>query len=68
VALGDLAHFPIRRCPHDLVLTRVWDLRSNFSAYDAVYVALAEALEAPSLARDRQLAAAARRHVCVELV
>lgn len=67
-ALADLADFPIRRYPHDLLLTRVWDLRKNFTAYDAVYVALAEALDAPLLTRDRRLAAAARRHVRVELV
>lgn len=45
-ALADLADFPIRRYPHDFVLKRVWTLRSNFTAYDAVHVALAEALNA----------------------
>jgi predicted nucleic acid-binding protein len=66
-ALADLADFPIRRYPHCLLLARIWDLRNNFTAYDAVYVALAEALEAPLLTRDRRLATAARRHVRVEL-
>ncbi len=61
-ALADLADFPIRRYPHDFLLTRVWSLRSNFTAYDAVYVALAEALDARLLTRDQRLAAAVRRH------
>jgi predicted nucleic acid-binding protein len=66
-ALADLADFPIRRYPHDVLLTRVWTLRNNFTAYDAVYVALAEALNARLLTRDRRLAAAVRRHVDIGL-
>jgi predicted nucleic acid-binding protein len=67
-ALADLADFPLRRYPHDFLLPRVWDLRSNLTAYDAVYVALAEALDAPLLTRDHRLAAAAGHHARVELV
>jgi predicted nucleic acid-binding protein len=67
-ALADLADFPIRRYPHGFLLPRVWELRNNLSAYDAVYVALAEALDAPLLTRDRRLAAAAGRHSPIELV
>jgi predicted nucleic acid-binding protein len=66
-ALADLADFPIRRYPHDVLLTRVWTLRNNFTAYDAVYVALAEALNARLLTRDQRLAAAVRRHVDIGL-
>jgi predicted nucleic acid-binding protein len=66
-ALADLADFPIRRYPHDFLLRRVWGLRSNFTAYDAIYVALAEALNAPLLTRDQRLAAAILRHVDIEL-
>jgi predicted nucleic acid-binding protein len=66
-ALADLADFPIRRYPHDFLLTRVWTLRNNFTAYDAVYVALAEALNARLLTRDQRLAAAVRRHVDIGL-
>src|SRR6267142_1577542 len=58
----------IRRYPHDFLLPRVWDLRNNLTAYDAVYVALAEALDAPLLTRDQRLAAAAGHHARVELV
>jgi predicted nucleic acid-binding protein len=67
-ALEDLASFPLRRYPHGLLLPRVWELRSNLTAYDAVYVALAEALEAPLLTRDRRLAAASGHRATIELV
>jgi predicted nucleic acid-binding protein len=67
-ALADLADFPLRRYPHDLLLPRVWDLRNNLTAYDAVYVALAEALGAPLITRDRRLAAAAGHNARIELV
>jgi predicted nucleic acid-binding protein len=67
-ALTDLADLPLHRYPHDFLLPRIWDLRSNLTAYDAAYVALAEALDAPLLTRDRRLAAAAGHHARVELV
>jgi predicted nucleic acid-binding protein len=67
-ALGDLADFPLRRYPHDFLLPRVWDLRHNLTAYDAIYVALAEALDATLLTRDRRLAAASGHRARVELV
>jgi predicted nucleic acid-binding protein len=38
------------------------------TAYDAAYVALAEALDAPLLTRDRRLAAAAGYHAQIELL
>ena len=67
-ALADLADFPLRRYPHDFLLPRVWELRNNLTAHDAVYVALAEALDAPLLTRDRRLAAAPGHHARIELV
>jgi len=67
-ALDDFMAFPIQRHPHDFLLPRVWALRNNFSAYDAMYVALAEVLDAPLLTHDRRLAVSARRHARVELV
>ena len=66
--LDDLAVFPVRRYPHDVLLPRVWQLRNNLTAYDAVYIALAEALGAPLLTRDRRLARAAGHRATVELV
>ena len=67
-AIVDLADFPMRRYPHDLLLRRVWELRHNLTAYDAVYVALAEALDAPLLTRDRRLAGAAGLFARIEVV
>jgi predicted nucleic acid-binding protein len=67
-ALDDFLDFPILRHSHGFLLRRVWDLRANLTAYDAVYVALAETLEATFLTHDRRLATAARRYVTVELV
>ena len=67
-ALEDLAALPLSRYPHDFLMMRVWDLRANMSAYDAVYVALAEALDAPLLTRDRRLAKAPRHRARVELI
>jgi predicted nucleic acid-binding protein len=66
--LTDLADLPLRRYPHDFLLSRVWELRNNLTAYDAVYVALAEVLDASLLTRDRRLAAATGHHAKVELV
>src|SRR5271165_5991492 len=57
-ALDDLAAIRLSRWPHEPLIPRVWQLRQNLTAYDAAYVALAEALDAPLLTRDRRLAAA----------
>jgi predicted nucleic acid-binding protein len=67
-ALLDLGDFPLRRYPHGFVLPRVWELRKNLTAYDAVYVALAEILDASLLTRDRRLAAGAGHHARIELI
>jgi predicted nucleic acid-binding protein len=67
-ALDDFLDLPILRHSHSLLLRRVWALRTNLTAYDAAYVALAETLEATFLTHDRRLATAARRYVTVELV
>ena len=68
MALDDLADLPLRRYPHDFLLQRVWDLRNNLTAYDAMYVALAEVLDAPLLTRDKRLAASPSHHARIELV
>ena len=67
-AIDDLADMPIRRYPHEILLPRVWDLQHNLTAYDAVYVALAEALDAPLVTRDRRLARAAGHGAEIELL
>ena len=68
VALADLADFPVQRYPHDFLLPRIWELRNNLTAYDAAYVALAGALDARLLTRDRRLATAAGQRARIELV
>ena len=66
--LTDLLNLPLQRHPHDWLLPRVWELRHNLTAYDAVYVALAEALDAPLVTRDARLATAPGHSARVELV
>ena len=54
--LTDLEELPLRRARHTPLLGRVWELRGNLTAYDAAYVALAEALRCPLATGDRRLA------------
>lgn len=46
---------PIDRRPMDPVLPRIWQLRDNLTAYDAAYVALAEAMDCPLLTLDERI-------------
>ncbi len=66
-ALEDLSDLPLRRYPHELLLSRIWELRENLTAYDAAYVALAELLHAPLITRDERLAGAPGHRAKVEL-
>ena len=68
VALTDLIDLPLTRYPHDFLLARAWELRHNLTAYDAVYVALAEVLDAPLLTRDGRLSRASEHRARIELV
>jgi predicted nucleic acid-binding protein len=47
---------PIVRHPIQPLVSRMWSLRHNITAYDAAYVALAESLDVPLLTRDLRLA------------
>ena len=67
-ALQDLADLPLQRYPHQVLLPRIWELRSNATAYDAAYLALAEALGAILLTRDRALASIPGHAARVEVV
>lgn len=67
-ALEDLADLPLTRYPHSLLLPRIWELRRNVTAYDAAYVALAEALAAPLVTRDAALASVRTHRARIELL
>lgn len=57
-AVEDLEAWPGERFGHRLLLDRAWQLRDTVRGWDAMYVALAEALDAVLLTTDRRLAAA----------
>lgn len=66
-ALEDLLDLDVALYEHEALVRRAWQLRSNLTAYDAVYVALAEELDAPLLTTDARLASAAGNRARVEL-
>jgi predicted nucleic acid-binding protein len=51
-----LAELPLQRYAHGFLIARAWELRDNFSAYGAIYVALPEALKQPLVTCDAKLA------------
>jgi predicted nucleic acid-binding protein len=57
-----LTRYPIR----DLS-DRIWELRDNLTAYDACYVALAEALDCPLVTSDAKLAGAPGNFAEIEI-
>ncbi len=65
-AIADMADFPIERFSHVELLHRCWQLRNNLTAYDAMYIALAEALDATLLTYDQRLADSAGHKAQVE--
>jgi predicted nucleic acid-binding protein len=67
-ALGDLMEMRLQRVSHHLLADRAWELRQNVSFYDALYVALAEALEAPLVTLDGRLAKAPGLRAEIEVV
>ncbi len=66
--LGRLQQLPFQRHEHELLLPRMWELKGHLTAYDAIYVALAEALGLSLLTMDRKLAAAPGHRASIELV
>jgi predicted nucleic acid-binding protein len=66
-ALEDLTDLAAVRYPHQVLLTRIWQLRENVTAYDATYIALAEALGAVLVTCDGRLAAAPGHQARVEV-
>jgi predicted nucleic acid-binding protein len=67
LALADFGELELTRYPHDVLLPRIWQLHVNLTAYDAAYVALAEALGAPLLTTDARLARSSGHGAAIEL-
>jgi predicted nucleic acid-binding protein len=68
MAVADLESWPGERYGHRLLLQRAWELRETVRGWDAMYVALAEALDAVLLTTDRRLAAATGPTCRIEVV
>lgn len=67
-ALADLADFDVRRHAHVDLLGRVWELRENLTSYDAMYVALAEAIAGPLVTCDVPLSASRGHAARIEVI
>ncbi len=53
--LASLAALPAERYAHTPLLPRIWELRKNFTPYDAAYIALAELTDATFYTADSKL-------------
>ena len=61
--LTGLAALPVERYAHTPLIGRIWELRHNFTAYDATYIALAEAMNAVLYTSDEKLCKGHRARV-----
>jgi predicted nucleic acid-binding protein len=66
-AVHDLLDLRVTRYPHLVLVPRIWQLRHNFSAYDAAYIVLAEKIGAALVTRDARLASASGHAATIEL-
>jgi predicted nucleic acid-binding protein len=67
-AIADLVDLDLHRHAHVDLLGRAWRLRDNITAYDAMYVALAEAIAAPIVTCDSPLAKAPGHRARIEVI
>ena len=67
-AIADLADLDLHRHSHIELVTRAWQLRENVTAYDAIYIALAEALDAPIVTCDAPLAKSPGHRAKIEVI
>jgi len=63
--LTDLAALPAERYAHTPLIGRIWELRHNFTAYDAAYIALAEATNSVLYTTDEKLCRGHRAQVAL---
>ena len=66
-ARTDLADMAVVRYPHVPLADRMWELRHDMTAYDAVFVVLAEILAVPLITCDARLARAPGHRAAVEV-
>jgi predicted nucleic acid-binding protein len=67
-AIADLTDLDLHRHAHVDLVRRAWKLRDNISAYDAMYVALAEAIDAPIVTCDSPLAKTPGHRARIEVI
>ena len=67
-AVEDLRDWPGERFGHRLLLARAWELRATVRSWDALYIALAEALDAVLVTTDARLAAAVGPTCNIEVI
>ena len=68
IAIDTLRAWPAERHEHRNLLSRAWELRYNVRGWDAMYVALAERLDATLITTDARLARAVGPRCPIELV
>ncbi len=68
LALNRWRNLDVERYPHEPFLDRTWQLRDSVTAYDAICVALAEALSAVLVTGDRRLADPPGANAPIELI
>lgn len=66
-ALADFRSLRLRRYSHAPLSERIWELRTSVSAYDASYIALAEALDASLITSDAALSRSRGHNARIEL-
>ena len=68
LALDRWRNLDVERYSHEPFLDRIWQLRDNVTAYDAVYIALAETLSTVLVTGDRKLVGVPGVRVAIELI
>ena len=63
--LAELVALPAERYSHTPLIGRIWELRHNFTAYDAAYIALAEATDSVLYTCDEKLCSGHRARVAL---